>query len=141
MKKTTVAAFILLTYMFAGCKEDSTSNSENSANANMPVIANTKNAFALNVTAQSYSATIEYDLSFSMDSLACSLTVIGQTTGNGILRVVDSTNSTVYADSLLQNKVAASTQTGKGIPRKIKMVFNNYTGILSFAMARNNSGR
>jgi hypothetical protein len=137
MKEISVIVATMLVCLFAGCKKDSTTSPETGANANIPVIANTMNAFALNVTAQSYSATIEYVLSFSTDSLACSLTVVGQTLGNGILRVADSTNSTVYADSSLQSKVAASTQTGKGIPRKIKVVFNNYTGIISFAMARN----
>jgi hypothetical protein len=136
MKKVAVIVATMLVCLVAGCKKDSTTSPEAGANANIPVIANTMNAFALNLTAQSYSATIEYDLSFSTDSLACSLTVVGQTQGNGILRVADSSYSTVYADSSLQNKVAASTQTGKGIPRKIKAVFNNYTGVISFAMAR-----
>jgi serine protease inhibitor len=133
MKKSNIAVLIILLCAFTGCKKDT---SVNPSSANMPVIANTQNAFAFNLVASSYTSSSAYSLSFSTDSLACALTITGQTSGNGSLRIVDANSSTVYQDSTLSNKVVAITQTGKGIPTNITMVFNNYSGTVSFALSK-----
>lgn len=145
MNKLIVPTLLLLTCIFAGCKKDSTGNpvSGNTSiiGMNTPVVANTQNAFSLTLTAESYSSTATYNLSFSTDSMACSLTVTGQTTGNASLRITDSNNSVVYVDSLLNNQVAAFTQAGKGIPKSLQLIYSNYTGVLTFALAKNNTAK
>jgi serine protease inhibitor len=135
MKKIRIIVSIVLVLVLAGCKKDGTVDP---AAANMPVIANTQNAFAFDLVATAYTSNAVYPLSFSTDSLSCALTITGQTAGNGSLRIVDSTSSTVYSDSTLSNKIVALTQTGKGIPKNITLEFNNYTGIINFALSRSN---
>jgi hypothetical protein len=135
---------VLLAGMIAGCNKgatiDPTSNNLQVI-TNTPVIASTLNVFSLSLNAKSYTASSQYDVSFSTDTLACALTVTGQTAGNGVLRIMDSKNSVVYADSALGNKVIASTQTGKGIPQNVKLIFVDYTGTINFALSRNASGK
>ncbi len=145
MNKIIASTLLFLTCISAGCKKDSSGNPV-SGNApiigmNTPVVANTQNAFSINLTAASYSSTAAYTLSFSTDSLACSLTVTGQTAGNASLRITDSNNSVVYVDTLLDNQVTAFTQAGKGIPKSLQLIYSNYTGVLTFALAKNNTAK
>ena len=144
MKKIAMNSIVVLASILAGCNKDVTidpMNNNTQIITNTPVIASTLNVFSLTLTAKSYTASSQYDLSFTTDTLACALTVTGQTSGNGILRIIDSNNSVVYADSTLSNKVIASTQTGKGIPKNIKLIFIDYTGTINFALSRNASGK
>jgi len=144
MNKILMSSIVFLASMIAGCNKDAAIDpaiNNLQVITNTPVIASTQNVFSLTLTAKSYTASSQYDLSFSTDTLACALTVTGQTAGNGILRVIDSNNSVVYADSALSNKVIASTQTGKGIPKNIKLIFIDYTGTINFALSRNASGK
>jgi hypothetical protein len=144
MNKIIMSSMILLAGMIAGCNKDAVTDPTNNnlqILANTPVIASTLNVFSFTLTARSYTASSQYDLSFTTDTLACALTVTGQTSGNGILRIIDSNNSVVFADSALGNKVLASTQTGKGIPKNVKLIFIDYTGTINFALSRNASGK
>jgi len=144
MNKIVMSSIVVLASILAGCNKDATidpTNNNLQIITNTPVIASTLNVFSLTLTAKSYTASSQYDLSFTTDTLACALTVTGQTSGNGILRIIDSNNLVVYADSTLSNKVIASTQTGKGIPKNIKLIFIDYTGTINFALSRNASGK
>ena len=144
MNKIVMSSIVVLASILAGCNKDATidpTNNNLQIITNTPVIASTLNVFSLTLTAKSYTASSQYDLSFTTDTLACALTVTGQTSGNGILRIIDSNSSVVYADSTLSNKVIASTQTGKGIPKNIKLIFIDYTGTINFALSRNASGK
>ena len=136
MKKIIIASFLTAAIYFAGCKEDAFTNSDST---NVPVVANSTNAFAFVLAANSYSSSAEYNLSFSTDSLSCSIIVSKQTSGTASLIISDSSNSIVYSDSLLSNKVVAFTQANKGIPKIIRMTFKSYTGTLNFALSRNYS--
>jgi len=134
MGKIITAALLLVIITFLGCKKDNIT--EASSNGNIPVIANTANAFAFTLAANSYTANTEYDLTFTTDSLACSIIISNQTSGSASLTIVDSINSVVYSNAQLSNQVFAYTQANKGIPRKIKINFSNYTGSFSFALAK-----
>jgi serine protease inhibitor len=135
----TILLWVLMVWC-VGCKDNTSSNNPAVVNGtNTPVIANTSNAFAFTLTANAYTANTVYDVSFSSDSLACSLTIAHQTTGAGSLIILDSTNSLVYSDSTLSNKVVALTQSNKGIPKSIRMIFNGYTGTIYFALSKNGS--
>ncbi len=136
MDKIIVATLAVAIMCFAGCKENTSTNPRST---NIPVVASTTNAFAINLTANSYTSNAEYGLAFSTDSLSCSIVVANQTSGNASITISDSSNSIVYRDSLLANQVLAFTQAGKGIPKLIKLVFNNYTGTLDLALSRTNS--
>ena len=145
MKISRNCMLSLLVLILVGCKKDLSVNPTGTTTpvdqiiANTPMIANTHNAFVLELVATAYTSNTVYPLSFSTDSLSCSMTITGQTTGNGSLRIIDSNSSTVYSDSTLSNKIVALTQAGKGIPKNITLVFNNYTGIINFALSRSNA--
>ncbi len=134
MNKIILVTLLVTTICFIGCKDDATTNSTPS---NIPVVANTTNAFSYSIVANSYSSSTDYNLTFTSDSLSCTITVTNQTLGNASVKILDSTNSIVYSDSLLSNKVVAFTQANKGIPKTLKLTFNNYTGTLIFALSRN----
>ena len=138
MNKTTLWVLVLLMAGSLGCRKENTATSPE---ANTIVIANTLNAFSFQLSANSYTATLDYTTSFSTDSLACSVTVTGYASGSGSISIADSNYSSVYADSILTNQVVAFTQAGKGVPRRIHLVFSQYTGTIVFALARNGSGR
>lgn len=131
MKIVLLISFLVIAAYFAGCTEDTTVNPPNT-----PVIASTSNAFAYTLAANSYSANSEYELSFTTDSLAYSIIVSGYMSGNGSLTIMDSNNLNVYAESLQSNKVVAFTQTNHGIPKKVKLVFNGFSGTFNFALAK-----
>jgi len=138
MNKTIFLEVALLMAVLGGCKKD---NSVNSPVTNLPVVANTLNAFSFELSATSYTGTQQYTLSFSTDTLACSLTIVGQTAGSGSLTIADSNYATVYADSILSNQVVAFTQSGKGIPKRISLAFNGYTGTITLALSRGSSSK
>ena len=144
MKKSRSCMLFLLVLILVGCKKDlpvnptSTNLPVDQIIANTPIIANTQNAFAFHLVATAYTSSTDYPLSFSTDSLSCAMTITGQTTGTGFLRIIDSNSSTVYSDSTLSSKIVALTQAGKGIPTNITLVFNNYTGIINFALSHSN---
>ena len=144
MTRSLTGAMVCFALLFAGCRKDPSSTipiQPGTAANNTPVVANTQNAFSFDLTASSYTSTLAYPLSFTTDSLACSLNVASNTAGTGSLKVTDANNAMVYGDSVLSNQVIASTQAGKGMPKSIQLVFSNYTGVLTFALAKNTSAR
>ncbi len=136
MKDSFLIVSIVAVALTGGCKKN---NSVNAPIVNTPVVTNVPNAFTFNLNATAYTGTPRYTLSFSTDTLACSLTVTGKTTGSGSLIVVDSNYSTVYADSALSNQVVVFTQSGKGVPKRISMMFKSYAGTISFALSRSSA--
>ena len=138
MNKLSVAVVCVIVAFAAGCKKN---DSVNSPNDNIPVIANAANAFTFDLSATSYTGNQQYTLLFSTDTLACSITIVGQTSGTGSLTIADSNYVIVYADSALTNQVLAFTQSGKGIPKHFSMTFNNYTGVITFALSRATSSK
>ena len=133
------SVFLLATTIyFIACTEDTGVNPPNS---NSPVIASTQNAFAYTLVANSFSDNKEFDLDFTSDSLAYSLVVTGYKAGNGSLTVeMNASSSYIFSEPLQSNKVIAFTQTNHGIPEKFKIVFNDFTGTLNFALAKSGSG-
>ena len=137
MNKLVLIAALAAFSALVGC--DKKNNPTNPPVANIPVVTNVPDAFTFNLSATSYTGTQQYTLSFSTDTVACSLTVTGQTAGSGSLIVADSNYSTVYADSVLSNQVVVFTQSGKGVPKRIVLAFNGYSGTISFTLARGSS--
>ena len=139
MKKLLLISFLVIAAYFAGCKEDTTVNPPYS---NTPIIASTNNAFTFTLAANSYSANVEYELSFTTDLLAYSIIVSGFSSGSGSLTVeMNASSSYVFVESLQGNKVVAFTQTNHGIPKKVKLVFNGFSGTFNFALSRSDTNK
>jgi hypothetical protein len=127
---------LLAIMVLVGCKENSTVSIQSSASQNIPVVVSTTNAFTFAIDANAYTASNVYDLTFSTDSLACTLAVGGYVSGNASLYIRDSTTFNVFNDSITTNQASATTQAGKGTPRQFTLSCNNFTGKISFALSR-----
>jgi len=128
------------THCLLGCKEDTSTNSTTTSTpppTNVPLISISADNFVLFLFANSYSSNLTYDLSFSSDTLSYFITNTDQISGNASLKILDSTSSIVYSDSLLSNKGYGTTQATKGIPKQIKLAFNNYTGNVFLRLSHN----
>ncbi len=129
-------SFVLAIVIFVGCKENSTVSIQSSAPQNTPVVVSTTNAFTYAIDANTYTDSTADDLTFSSDSLACTLAVGSYLSGDASLYIRDSTDSIVFYDSITTNKVIVITQSGKGIPKRFTLSCNNFTGKISFALSR-----
>jgi hypothetical protein len=145
VKVLFITASIYIMVLFAtncllGCKEDTSTNSTSTSTpppTNVPLISIYANNFNFLLDANSYSSNLTYDLSFLSDTLSFNLTVTNQSSGNASLIILDPINSIVYSDSLLINKGYGFTRANKGIPKQIKLAFNNYTGTVFLWLSHN----
>ena len=136
MARSFLFVLIIQTTLFISCTEK---NEIVTPYSNTPVVANTQNAFAYTIVAHNYSVTADYNLNFSSDSLAYSLVISGYSSGNGLLRVGKLIKSSyIYQEQLNSNKVVAFTDTVSHVPDYIHLEFNNYSGSISFSLAKNN---
>lgn len=133
MKKALLIFLLVLTVYLTGCTEDETVNP---GYYNTPVVSKRTDALAYTLVADYFTSTAEYDLSFTSDSLAYSLIVSSYFSGIGTLEVKDSTGANIYEETLQGNKVISFTQADLGIPKRIKLEFDRYTGIVNFSLAK-----
>ena len=133
MKKILFLSLLAQAANFLSCTEETVLEP---LYTNTPVIKSTTNAFSYVLAAHSFSGNMEYELAFTSDSLAYSVVVSNYKTGSGSLRVIDGNNITVYSEPLQSNKVLAFTQTNKGIPKKIKFLFNEFSGTFNLGLAK-----
>ena len=132
---TAALGIFLLLGAFGACKDDSTSPTGIVTNA--PVIASATNAFAYVMMADGFTASVNYDLNFTTDSLAYSMVVSNWGSGSTTFLVVDPSGSTIIRDSVFTSKVSSLVQSGKGIPKRCTLSFQNFTGGISLSLAAN----
>jgi hypothetical protein len=136
MKNIYLSLFTLPLLFTFGCAKD---NDIITPYSNIPVVAYTQNAFAYTLVAHNYSATADYDIDFNSDSLAYSLVISNYKSGDGQVAVfMQPQSSYVYAEQLNSNKVISFTQNGISVPRKIHFEFDNFSGSISFSLAKSN---
>ncbi|MBK7630883.1 MAG: hypothetical protein IPJ23_09300 [Ignavibacteriales bacterium] len=136
MKKILSLIFLTLIVYLPGCTDD---NSVNPGYYNTPVISKTTDALAYSLVADTYTSTAGYNLTFTSDSLAYSLIITNYFSGNGSLRIKDSSGSILYEETLQGNRVNSFVETAPGIPQKFEIDFDHFTGTLNFALAKSNS--
>lgn len=136
MKKIYLSILTILILLTLSCTKD---NDILTPYSNTPVVAHTQNAFAYTLVAQNYSATANYNVNFTSDSLAYSLVISGYSSGNGLLRVGKLISSSyIYLEQLNTNKVVAFTDTNSQAPEYIHFEFYNFSGTISFSLAKSN---
>ena len=91
------------------------------------------------LAANSFSGNMEYELAFTPDSLTYSIVVSNYQSGSSSLTVLDGKDTTVYTEPLQSNKVLAFTQTNKGIPKRIKFLFNEFFGTINLGLAKSST--
>jgi len=133
---STYNPILLAIVVFIGCKENSTVSVQSSAHQNIPVAVSTTNAFTYAIDAVTYTDSTAYELTFSSDSLACTLAVGSYSSGDASLYIRDSTDSIVFYNSVTTDEAIVITQAGKGIPKRFTLLCNNFTGKISFVLSR-----
>jgi hypothetical protein len=136
---TYISSFILILFaivIFVGCKENSNVTIQTSTPQNTPVVVKTMNAFTYVIDANTYNTNTAYDLTFSTDSLAGTLTVGSYLSGNASLYIRNSINPNIFHDSITTNKTIVIAQAGNGIPNQFTLSCNNFTGKISFVLSR-----
>jgi hypothetical protein len=137
MKKKLLLVFLTLLVYLTGCTDDDVVNP---GIYNTPVISKTTDALVYSLVADYYTQTAGYNLSFTSDSLAYSLIISNYFSGIGSLRIKDSTGAIIYQDTLQGNTVLSFTQYDEGIPQKLEIDFDRFTGTLNFALAKTSGG-
>jgi len=120
---------------FAACND--TASSPTSIANNAPVIVNVTNAFTYVMMANGYAASVNYDLTFTTDSLVYSLVVANWGAGNATFVLTDASANTIVRDSVFTSKVNTLVQSGKGIPKRCTLGFQNFTGSITLSLAAN----
>ncbi len=131
---TTLRIFLLLA-VFAGCKDSATSPTSIATNA--PVVVSVTNAFTYVMMGDRYTASVNYDVSFTTDSLVYSLVVANFGGGNATFVVADPSGTTIIRDSVFTSKVNTVIQSGTGIPKHCTLGFQNFTGSITLSLAAN----
>ena len=131
---TTLWMFLILAPL-TGCKDSTNSPTELASNA--PVVAVVPNAFTYVVFGDNYTASVNYDLQFTTDSLVYSM-VVGKFGGGSATFIVwDASGNTILRDSVFTTKVNAVVQSGKGIPKRCTLGFQNFSGQMTLSFAAN----
>ena len=132
----TITRWIFLILLsFIGCKDSSTSPADFVTNA--PVTASVTNVFTYVIAADDFTAGVNADLTFTTDSLVYSAVVSNFGRGSFTFTVGDLSGKTILRDSVFTTKVNAVIQSGKGIPSRCSLNFQNFTGSLNLALTSN----
>jgi hypothetical protein len=115
------------------CKDNSTSTIVHDS-LNSPVTTNVTNSFTYSINANQYSDNSNNDLSFLSDSLVVTLSSSSYSSGQAIILVSDSSNATIFSDTVKSNKtiVIAHLKTVK--PRYCSLNITNLTAKLAFVV-------
>lgn len=133
MKKILSLSLVVFTINFIGCTDD---ESVNPGFYNTPVISKATDALTYSLAADYYTSNAAYNLSFTSDSLAYSLTITNYFSGIGSLRIKDSIGTIIYVDTLQGNRIYSIVEKAQGIPHRFEIDFDHFTGKLNFALAK-----
>ncbi len=129
----------LLTMMWASCTtSDNTVVSTTSLTPkNQPVVVVAPDAFTFTVDALNLSYTSSHPVSFSGDSLVSTLVVANYSSGTGSIDAVSEDGTHVTGVEVFRgNKTIVSTTLYPIVPTSISITLTQYTGTISFVLAR-----
>ncbi len=135
LSHATSLALLLSLFALASCENDLTSPTDLADNA--PVIVSVTNAFTYVMMADRFTASVTYDLAFTTDSLVYSMVVASFGGGTSTFTVNDASGNTVLRDSVFTTKVNTVIQSGKGIPRRCTLSFQNFSGKMTMSLTAN----
>ena len=136
--RTSLNALILFVFciILASCKTNSVSPS--AMTADLPVIANTINAYTFSFEANNSSSTYSNDLTFTSDSIMIPYTITSSNykSGSVSLSIVNSGGAIILKDSLFMNEVITGLIIGNVPPKQCTITYYSYTGDLTFAIGK-----
>jgi len=133
----------LISLLFAvalfGCKDDGTSSSY--SEANVPIIQNSSDNFTLSLEANNCTSIYFFGLTFSTDTIRCSLEVTNYASGNAIIIVGNTLAGEVHRDTIVTNGKVITNISDNGIPTNCTVICNTFTGKINYACFQNRPGR
>ena len=115
------------------CRDNPTSTTVHD-NFNLPVTTNVANSFTYSINANQYSDNSHNDLSFLSDSLVVTLSSSNYSSGQAIILVSDSSNATVFSDTVNSNKTIVMAHLKTTKPRYCSLDITNLTAKLAFVV-------
>jgi len=115
------------------CKDNSTSTPVLD-NLNSPIAINVTNSFTYSINASQYSDNSNNALSFLSDSLVVTLSSSSYSSGQAIVLVSDSSNATIFTDTVKSNKTIAIAHLKTTKPKHCSLNITNLTAKLSFVV-------
>lgn len=103
-------------------------------NINSPVMTNLIGNFTYSVNATRYSDSSLSDLTFSSGSLVVTLTSSKYSSGQAVILVSDSSNATIFSDTVKSNKTIVITPHTTAKPRYCTINIRNLTAKLTFVV-------
>ena len=137
MKKFFAAFFIVISisiFNLTGCNRNNVIGS-NLGVYNIPVLANTPNAFSFLVNAYNYNYSDSHLLQINADTLTVAITITGHSNGTGSIIVKDDKGESIYQKSFESGIVATDVFKISAEPKSVNLSFSNYTGKITIAVA------
>lgn len=106
------------------------------AQRNVPVLVNTTDAVTFTVDAANLNFNIADSLSFSGTPVVRTLVVSEYASGTGYIIVEGSASTVLLSDTLNTNRILAGTEFTASAPTRIAIALTNYSGKVTFALAR-----
>jgi hypothetical protein len=116
------------------CNE--TVNSDTDKQTNTPVVVNTADAFTFTVDAFHLNFNVADSLSFSGTPVVRSLVVSEYRSGSGYIIVEGAGTTVLLSDTLSSNRIIAGTEYSASAPTRIAIALTDYSGKVTFALAR-----
>jgi hypothetical protein len=127
---------VVLSLYLISCKNNPTSTTVTVLdNLNSPIAINVTNSFTYSINASQYSDNSNNALSFLSDSLVVTLSSSSYSSGQAIILVSDSSNATIFTDTVKSNKTIAIAHLKTTKPRHCSLNITNLTAKLSFVLA------
>lgn len=120
--------------VLSSCNESVDSNAD--AQKNHPVLVNTTDAVTFTVDAANFNFNIADSLSFSGTPVVRTLVVSEYSSGTGYIIVEGSASTVLLSDTLNSDRILAGTTFTASAPTRIAIALTNYSGKVTFALAR-----
>ncbi|MBA4311360.1 MAG: hypothetical protein C0417_01900 [Chlorobiaceae bacterium] len=124
---------IVLILCFTSCKDNGTTSTIHN-DLNSPVIANVANSFTNTINANKFSCNSQNDLNFLSDSLTVTILSTNYSSGQAIIVVSDSSNATIFSDTVKSNKTIAITNLKTTKPKHCILALTDLTAKLTFVV-------
>ena len=131
MRAATRSAFLFAAV--AGCSEIVDFKFDSSEN--IPAVGFNPGQFSFAVTARNWTFDNTYSPNFGAGTLNVGMAITGYSGGDGLVTMTDADNAVVFNQTLAGNVANGTNITVSGkAPFKVRIVANNYTGIVSLGV-------
>ena len=132
----SVIGWLLVSFFVLSCNQDNVIiSTPPNTGQNQPVVTAAQDLFTFNVNAVGFSFLSSGNVSFTGDSLRYTLSIAGHRTGGGLFRVLDTTDTSLFSDSLSSNRTIVTGLITGRIPARYEISLTNFTGQVSLVLS------